>query len=219
MEKADLVVVSADKLFQSKRHVNPRTVLIRHGVDFDHFRQALDPQLEVPPDLASLQRPVIGYFGLMSGDWFDLELMVEVASHFKQCSFVLLGKVTMDLSALTALKNVHVLGRKPYASLPAYAKGFDVAIIPFPINDLTLSANPLKAREYLAAGLPVVSTAIPEVEVLGTCRMARDPGEFIEQIEAALHDPGPKPERSESIRHESWSSRLEELRRHVVRLA
>ena len=110
------------------------------------------------------------------------------------------------------LPNVHLLGRRPYSELPAYCKGFDVALIPFRINELTLNANPLKVREYLAAGLPVVSTPIPEVEVLGLCRVASDPESFLREVEEALLDPGPRVERSESIRHESWEARLDEIR-------
>jgi glycosyltransferase involved in cell wall biosynthesis len=113
---------------------------------------------------------------------------------------------------------VHLLGRKPCAELPAYCKGFDVALNPFRINTLTLNANPLKVREYLAAGLPVVSTAIPEVMQLELCRIGHDADEFIRQVEAALNDPGPSAEGSESIPHESWSSRVDLIAQHLVQL-
>lgn len=215
IRRADLVIVSADKLLKSKSKYNPRTVLVRHGVDFDHFRKALDPKTEIPAEIANLPKPIIGYFGLMAEDWIDIPLMVDVAKHFSHGSMVLLGKVTTDLSKLTALPNVHVLGRKPFSSLPAYSKGFDVAINPFPINDVTLSANPLKVREYLAAGLPVVSSRIPEVEVLGQCHIGDDSAGFIKGIEEALRDPGPKTERSDSMRPESWEGRVDEIRRHM----
>src|SRR5213078_3256659 len=112
----------------------------------------------VPPEIASLPRPVIGYFGLIADDWVDVPLIEHVAREFPGASVVMLGKVTADVSALAKIPNVHLLGRKPYASLPAYCKGFDVALIPFPINEATLNSNPLKAREYLAAGLPVICT-------------------------------------------------------------
>ena len=102
----------------------------------------------------------------------------------------------MNVESLAKLPNVKFLGRQPYESLPAFCKGFDVALIPFPITEATLNANPLKAREYLAAGLPVVSTAIPEVEVLGECRIGRTFGEFVGQIREALKNPGPNAERS-----------------------
>ena len=90
----------------------------------------------------------------MAEDWIDIDLMVHVAKHFSNGSMVLLGKVTTDISRLTSLPNVHLLGRKPFETLPAYCKAFDVAMNPFPINEVTLNANPLKVREYLAAGLP-----------------------------------------------------------------
>jgi len=219
LHKASLVIVSAERLYQSKKGENPNTVLVRHGVDHAHFSQALRAETQVPSEIASLPRPIIGYFGLMAADWIDIELMVRVGKHFSNGSLVLLGKVTTDVTALTALPNVHLLGRKPYAHLPAYCKGFDVALLPFPISEVTLNANPLKVREYLAAGLPVVSTAIPEVEVLGMCRIGRDHPSFIREVEAALADPGPKLERSELVRSESWEARVAKIRGHVAALA
>jgi glycosyltransferase involved in cell wall biosynthesis len=215
MARADLVITSAELLYQSKMQHNPRTVLVRHGVDHTHFRRALDPATVVPDDLARLPRPHIGFFGLIA-DWVDLELLAEVAKRFSSGSLVMLGKTTTDVSALASLPNVHFLGRKPYDLLPAYCKGFDVALMPFRINELTLNANPLKVREYLAAGLQVVSTAIPEVEVVGQCRIGRDTDGFIREVGEALLDPGPSLARSEAIRHESWEARLEDICRHIA---
>jgi glycosyltransferase involved in cell wall biosynthesis len=215
MRRADMVIVSADLLYKSKAPFNERTVIVRHGVDFEHFRKALDPQTVVPPDIAQLPRPVIGFFGLIA-DWVDLELMAHVARRFPQGSMVLLGKATTDLKVLEDVPNVHLLGRKPYEALPAYCKGFDLALMPFRINELTLNANPLKVREYLAAGLPVVSTAIPEVEVLGLCRIGNDRESFVREVERALTDPGPSSGRSEAIRTESWEARVDEVRGHLA---
>ena len=215
LRRADLVIVSADRLYQSKSAFNPHTVLVRHGVDHDHFRKALDPSTKVPDSIAGLPRPVIGFFGLIA-DWVDVDLMARVAERFPGGSLVVLGKATTDVSALEGRPNVHLLGRVPYADLPAYCKGFDVALNPFRISELTLNANPLKVREYLAAGLPVVSTAIPEVEVLGQCRIGADDESFLREVEAALADPGPRPARSEAIRPESWEARLDEIRGHLA---
>lgn len=218
MRRSDMVIVSADRLLKSKSKVNPKTVLVRHGVDYDHFRKALDPATEIPAEIRNLPRPIIGYFGLMADDWIDIDLMVHVAKHFSSGSMVLLGKVTTDISRLTSLPNVHLLGRKEFSTLPAYSKGFDVAINPFPINEVTLNANPLKVREYLAAGLPVVSTKIPEVEVLGKARIGDTPEAFVRELEEALKDPGPKAERSLGMKDESWAGRVEEIRRHIATL-
>ncbi len=216
LRQADLVLVSADRLLQSKSKVNPRTALVRHGVDFTHFRRALDPGLAVPPEIADLPRPVIGFFGLIA-DWVDTELLAAVAKRYSQGSLVVVGKATTDVSCLN-LPNVHLLGRKPYAELPAYCKGFDVALNPFRINELTLNANPLKVREYLAAGLPVVATDIPEVAVLKICRIGKSHEHFLEQVEAALQRPGPQVEISESVREESWEARLGEIESHLAAL-
>ena len=212
--RADLMIVSAERLLQSKRRLNPNTILIRHGVDYDHFRKSLDPDTEIPAEMASLPRPIIGYFGLIAPDWIDLPLLIQVAKSFPSASLVMLGKVTMDVSALQRLPNVHLPGRKSYSALPAYAKAFDVAIIPFPINDATLNSNPLKLREYLAAGLPVVSTPIPEVEALGQCRIGHGIDGFIREIESALRDPGPSAHRSRAMSQESWETRLDTIGQH-----
>jgi glycosyltransferase involved in cell wall biosynthesis len=206
--RADLVIVSAERLYKAKSALNANTHLIRHGVDFDHFHKAVHGSGAIPDEIAALPKPIIGYFGLIASDWIDLPLLIEVARKFPGASLVMLGKITMDLSALKALPNVHLLGRKPYESLPDYARGFDVALIPFPINEATLNSNPLKAREYLAAGLPVVSTPIPEVEVLGQCRIGRDAAGVCHEIAEALKDPGPAAARSERMRGEGWSARL-----------
>lgn len=215
IRKADLVVFSADRLYQAKASLNPQTILVRHGVDYEHFRTALDEGTQVPDEITRLPRPVIGYFGLIASDWVDVGLVARVAEAFPAASIVMLGKVTMDVSALKRFPNVHLLGRKPYNLLPAYCKGFDVALIPFPINEATLHSNPLKAREYLAAGLPVISTAIPEVEVLGQCRIGNDAAAFVQHVREALMNPGPCPQRSKSMQAESWQSRLREVCRHL----
>jgi len=209
--------VSADRLFQSKARINSNTVLIRHGVDFNHFRKALDPDTTVPEEIRNLPRPVIGFFGLIA-DWVDLELIAAVAKRFPDGSVVMVGKSTTDTKVLEQEPNIHLLGRKTYESLPGYCKGFDVALMPFRINELTLNANPLKVREYLAAGLPVVSTAIPEVEVLGLCRIGTDRESFVREVEIALREPGPSGERSERVRSESWDARVDELRGYLSQL-
>lgn len=221
-KKSDAVIVSAEKLLETKAHYNAKTFLIRHGVDHTHFAQALAEETVVPPILAALPRPIIGFHGLLA-DWIDYDLLKKTAEHFSDGSLVLIGKITVDgekhAAKIKNLPNVHFLGRQPYRDLPAYCKGFDVALNPFAINDLTLAANPLKVREYLAAGVPVVSTAIPEVEVLRLCRIGHDAAEFIQQIESSLDEPrGARAERSAAVRGESWEARVDELRQIIFNL-
>jgi glycosyltransferase involved in cell wall biosynthesis len=217
LKRADLVVVSAESLRRTKSKYNPRIALIRHGVQYEHFKKALDPATKIPDEIAKLPKPVIGYFGLMADDWIDLELLEKIAQKYTGGSLVLLGKVTTDMTRVTRHPNVHLLGRKPFEELPNYAKGFDVALNAFPINDVTLNANPLKVREYLAAGLPVVSSRIPEVEVLGDLVHIGDThAELLEKIDEALKDPGPTQARSESMKGETWAGRFDELEKHLA---
>lgn len=215
MKKADLVVVSAEKLYESKKEFNENTFIIRHGTDWAHFRKALDDETKIPQEIANLPKPIIGFHGLLA-DWVDYELIKKIAGHFSGGSVVLIGKIAVDaekkIKILDAVPNVHFLGRKPYVELPAYCKGFDVALNPFAINELTLAANPLKVREYLAAGLETVSTDIPEVRVLENCRVGETHEEFISQIEEALENPRTREEISDSIENESWEAKVDELR-------
>ena len=213
---ADLVVVSAERLYDGKKHFNSNTHIIRHGTDWRHFRTALDEATQIPVEIANLPRPIIGFHGLLA-DWVDYELIKKVAEHFSEGSVVLIGKIAVDaeqkVKLLDGIPNIHFLGRKPYAELPAYCKGFDVALNPFAINELTLAANPLKVREYLAAGLPVVSTDIPEVRVLEDCLVGVDQDDFIAKIEYGLKHPKRREAVSDAIAHESWEAKIEELRK------
>lgn len=116
------------------------------------------------------------------------------------------------MKILDSVSNIHFLGRKPYEELPNYCKGFDVALNPFVMNELTRNVNPLKVREYLAAGLQVVSTDIPEVRVLEDCLVGENHEAFIARIEEILQNPKPREEVSDAIRHESWDAKVDELR-------
>lgn len=218
-KRADLVVVSAENLLDKKKHFNPNTHLIRHGTDWRHFRTALGPELQIPAEVSDLPRPIIGFHGLLA-DWVDYDLIKKTAEHFSGGSVVLIGKIAVDaeqkVKILDDVPNVHFLGRKPYSELPAYCKAFDVALNPFAINELTLAANPLKVREYLAAGLPVVSTDIPEVHVLADCLVGTDHADFIAKIEQALAVPRPREDVSDAIAHESWDAKVNELRSLVA---
>ncbi len=219
--RADVVIVSAEKLFESKKDYNPHTYIVRHGTDWNHFRTALDPATEIPEEIAGLPRPIIGFHGLLA-DWVDFELIRKTAAKFAHGSVVLIGKTTLDaekkIRILDGIANIHFLGRRPYAALPAFCKAMDVALNPFEINELTLAANPLKVREYLAAGLPVVSTDIPEVHVLDDCLVGVDHDDFLAKIELALASPKPRTEISDRIRHESWDAKVDELRDVLARV-
>ncbi len=215
---ADLVFTSSETLRQERLRYNPNTFYIPHGVPVASFSRALDPHLALPSDLAGLPRPIVGFIGAVA-DFVDLELIAEAARARPHWSFALVGRWVTDLTALRGLPNVHLLGQRPYDVLPAYCRGFDVGVIPFRINALTVRSNPLKLREYLAAGLPVVSTSLPEVARYdGLVRIARARGDFVHEIEQALDERGEPHVRRRltAMREESWERRVEELSDHVT---
>ena len=215
--RADLVVTTSQTLYDAKRPLNDNTVLVTHGVDVEHFAAATSDAHPIPNDMAELPRPVLGFWGLLQ-DWLDLELLAEVASARPGWSVGLIGEAAVDVSKLASLPNVHLLGRRPYASLPAYAKAFDVGLIPFRDNDLTRAVNPIKLREYLSAGLPVVSTPMPEVRRYGELvHIASDAASFVAACERALMESsaGEIQSRQTAMRAESWSSKVAQLSAHV----
>jgi glycosyltransferase involved in cell wall biosynthesis len=220
MEKADLVVVSASRLYETKRACNPNTVLITHGVDVDHFRTACLEETSVPEEAATLQGPVIGFYGLIE-DWVDLDVIRHMATARPNWSFLVIGEVKTDTSGVRNLRNVYLPGRRTYQTLPGYCKKFDIAVLPFVVNELTLASNPLKVREYLAAGLPVVATPLPEVQKLGDLiHPATTPEEFLAQCDALLAAGrrGPDLAASRHMDAESWDGKVEVLSEYIARL-
>jgi glycosyltransferase involved in cell wall biosynthesis len=219
-ERADLVFATAHSLVESKRAFNPETHLASHGVDHAHFASALSPATQVASDLLALPKPVIGFIGLIQ-DWIDQDLIAHVAERHPEWSLVLVGKAIVDVSRLARLPNVHLLGRRPYADLPAYCKGFSVGIIPFVLNELTHHVNPIKLREYLSAGLPVVSTPLPEVmHHAEHASIAKEPQEFVAALERAVAEDTPalRRRRSERMRKEAWEHKVAEIGDQVNRV-
>jgi glycosyltransferase involved in cell wall biosynthesis len=213
IRKSGSVIVSADVLYAAKRPLNPNTHLVTHGVDVAHFRRACLADTAIPAYIQQLPKPVIGFFGLIA-DWVDLELMRDIARQRPSWSIVLIGKSVTDLKVLEGLPNIHILGQRPYSELPNYAKGFDVAVLPFVVNDLTRAANPLKLREYLAAGLPVVASAIPEAEKLkAVLRVGRSREAFLHEIQQIIDSgkTGPHLPISLQMDSESWDAKVEEM--------
>jgi glycosyltransferase involved in cell wall biosynthesis len=215
LAKSDLVITTANKLYTSKLQYNPNTHLVPHGVDFDFFANALAPATQEPRDISGLPHPRIGFFGLIH-EWVDLELIAAMATRHPEWTIVMIGKVVpeKDTTCVDALSNVVFLGQKDYAELPGYCKGLDVALIPFVLNELTLNVNPIKLREYLAAGLPVVSTALPEIfPYQSVVHISKTTDEFIRDTEKAVTEKGADwiRKRHAAVSHETWRARVEQI--------
>jgi glycosyltransferase involved in cell wall biosynthesis len=212
-ERADVVFGTARSLVESRRCLNPETYLATHGVDHSLFARALCCTTSVPPDLASLPQPVLGFYGTIQ-DRIDFELLAHLAERHPEWTIAMLGNVRVDTSRLARYPNIRFLGSKPYSELPNYCRGFAVGLIPYLLTETTIHANPIKLREYLSAGLPVVSTALPEVSYYRDyCQLARDPIEFEQAVAAAVREDTPelRRRRSDAMRRETWEQKVAEL--------
>jgi glycosyltransferase involved in cell wall biosynthesis len=210
---ADLVFVAPPTLLASKREINPHTVFAPHGVDVDLFGKAQDPATEIPAAARDLPRPIIGYFGSIH-EWIDVELIEWLARERPQWTFLLIGHAAVDVGRLRALSNIHLAGTQAYATLPAWAKSFDVAIIPYRLNRQVENANPLKLREYLACGKPVVSVRNAEIEKFSRwVRIADGREAFLDAIEGALRDERPEmpAERRAAVADQTWDRRVADV--------
>ena len=183
--ESDLVLASSKNLFEKCKTLNSNTALVRNAAEFHHFNTATrNGELN-----HLLGKPIIGYYGAIA-EWFDLEIIEYCAKNCRNWNFVLIGSSSnIDTSQIEELSNIHLLGEIPYDRLPGYIAYFDVATIPFKINNLTEATNPVKFYEYLSAGLPVVSTPLPELEEYkDQCWLASDEKDFLEKLRAALQD-------------------------------
>jgi len=217
LRSADQVFVASGLLLESKRRANPTAVHAPHGVDIDLFRQVSDPRLAAAEETTGLQRPIIGFYGLIEA-WIDLDLIASLARQRPQWTFLLIGRLAVDAGPLRDLRNVVFTGPQPYESLPRWAKAFDVAIIPYRPTRQVLNSNPLKLREYLATGKPIVAVSAPEIDRFSAhVRIAATPQQFLEQIEAALTtDTAARREaRMQSVASQSWDARIDDVVRVV----
>jgi glycosyltransferase involved in cell wall biosynthesis len=207
LRRADVVFTGGSSLYRAKRDRHPNVYEVPSSVDAAHFGRARRP-LPEPADQRGLRRPRLGFFGVID-ERMDLDLLAGIAELRPDWEVVLLGPVVkIDPSALPVRANLHYLGLKGYETLPDYLAHWDVAIMPFARNEATRFISPTKTPEYLAAGLPVVSTAIEDVVrpygEQGLVRIATDPAHFVRCAEAAMTREG---------RSDAW---LERVDRHLA---
>jgi GT2 family glycosyltransferase/glycosyltransferase involved in cell wall biosynthesis len=207
--ECDVLVVTAGKLKQKFADRGLAPVLVRNGADFEFFRSA-----EPLPELSGRRRPVIGYFGAIA-DWIDLDLVYDVAKSRPDYSFILVGQVFgRDTSALESLRNVWLLGSRPYEQMAQLLAGFDVCIIPFLLNQVTHATDPVKLYEYLSQGKPVVATDMGELRACADLLyLARGSEQFAAKLDAAVaeSDAALRERRIDFARTNSWPTRVSVL--------
>lgn len=191
LAQADLVFTRCTGLYHDKIPLNPQTYLFPSGVEADHFAPAAQPaNFPIPRELAGLNRPIVGYYGVID-DRVDLPLLAYIAQARSEWSLVVVGPISrIGQEDLPMAANLYYPGMKSYAELPAYLALFNVALVPFVVNEATRYLSPTKALEYMAAHKPVVATPILDVQALYSpvVRIGSTPAEFVRQIETALQE-------------------------------
>jgi UDP-galactopyranose mutase len=187
--RVDVVFVGGESLYQIKRQQHTNVHCFPSSIDRAHFAAARQARSD-PPDQRLISHPRIGFFGVLD-ERLDRSLLAALAVQHPEWSFVLIGPVVkIGSDQLPQFSNIHYLGQKPYADLPRYLSGWDIAMLPFAMNASTRFISPTKTPEYLAAGKPVVSTPIRDVVEpygrLGLVNIAANPDEFAASIESCL---------------------------------
>jgi glycosyltransferase involved in cell wall biosynthesis len=206
--QADLVITTSETLCRDRQAWNPNTYWVANGADVDHFSRPAAPA----PDLNSIPRPILGFVGGLS-EWVDFDLLGAIADLHPEWSLVLIGPPSPRAASLVTRSNVYLLGARPYPTLPSYLAGFDVALIPFKRDQVTHHADPIKAYEYLAAGLPVVATDMPALRrLLDVVWLADSVESFERAIELALaHGSDGRVARQQKAAKHSWAARFAEI--------
>jgi glycosyltransferase involved in cell wall biosynthesis len=215
LQKADILSVTSLFLLEKKKAFNKNYLYVPNGVNFQLFNSALKPETEVAPDIKPVSNPVVLYVGAIM-EWFDYDLVLKLAEN-ENLNIVLIGPQTINQHLFKNKPNIHMLGVKKQSDLPKYLKKVDVCIIPFLINDLVKGVNPLKLYEYLAAGKPVVSTALPDVIPFAKTNFVHigySHKEFIDQVDYLLKNAGQEQivyERTQVAREYSWENLYRKL--------
>jgi glycosyltransferase involved in cell wall biosynthesis len=210
---SDLVLYVNEAMWKQGLTKNRNSILIGHGVDFARFVEAEQSQY-IPEDITRIVKPIVGFFGDISTEACDFALIERAAEALPDISLVLIGPVSSDVSSLRRHSNIFFLGQKPYEEIPHYGKTFDVAIMPWRKNRWIEFCNPVKTKEYLALGKPIVSIDYPELKpyhdvVYRACNY----DEFIEAIHKALRedDPTLKQRRQEKVINETWDNKVRRI--------
>ncbi len=225
LRRADLVFTGGYSLYEAKRKQHPRVHAFPSSVDTPHFAQARTAMAE-PPDQIGIPRPRLGFFGVID-ERMDIELLAAIADLRPNWHFMMVGPVVkINPAELPQRPNIHYTGGKKYEELPAYLSGWDVALMPFALNESTEYISPTKTPEYLAGGKPVVSSPIKDVirhyGELEAVRIARTPEEFVAAIEAALTSnraPGAWLEAADRMLAEtSWDKTWQRMADHIAQI-
>ena len=223
LRKANIVFTVSRPLYESKKKFNPNTHYLSLAADFSHFNQATYDKTVIPSDIEKIPGPKIGFLGSIVAGKVDFDLIRYAASSHPDWFFVFVGPVGkgINISEFTSLGNIYFLGYKKLCELPGYLKDFDVAIIPYLLNEVTKGISPLKLYEYLAAGKPIVSTNIPEADPLKeVIKICENKEGFVSAVEDLLRNDSRKDvqKRLEVAKENTWGKRIEACFKEMNRI-
>jgi uncharacterized SAM-binding protein YcdF (DUF218 family) len=218
IKKSDVIFAQGEALKEKCKMLNNRVMIFPFGVKFDAFENFRASMNGVPEDIKNIKKPIIGYIGGVHRH-INFDLLKFMAKSKPDWSIVLVGPVQTDISVISDLENVFLLGKKEFDSLPGYIYGFDVCIIPYKLTPYTETVYPTKMNEYHALGKPVVSTNLPEVNKFnnnngGLIAIGKTDEEFARHISIMLDNAKNENfmrERIESARQNSWKERIEQM--------
>lgn len=217
LKTADLVFVTSKALYDYCIKYTSRVSIFPFGVNIDNFETVRVSDTGIPAELKDIRKPIIGYVGGVH-KWIDQELIKSLARDYPDYSFVFVGPPQTDVSSLSNIKNIYLLGNKKHEELPNLIKNFSVAIIPYHITEYTRNVYPTKLNEYLAMCKPVVSTDLAEVEMFNKrytniVYTGKNAKEFGEAIERAIKEDSEDLQirRTKAARDNSWQSRIEQM--------
>ncbi len=206
--KVDRVIYTANSLKPKFAGLidERKITFVPNGVDIDFFEKA---DKNFPEEFKDIPQPRITYVGAID-KWFDVNLLVSAARRLEQCSFVVIGLARMDVSPLKQVPNIHLLGPKPYNRVPQFLAHSQVGMIPFTRNELVEHVNPIKLYEYMACGLPVVSTSWQELKTMGSpAILAENESEFVAGLAQAMTQTNAADAYRIFAQNNSWQKRLE----------
>jgi glycosyltransferase involved in cell wall biosynthesis len=220
ISRADVVFTGGYQLYQSKSRRHSNVHFYGCGVDAEHFSKARQPETDVPAEVAKLRRPILGYFGVID-ERLDYPLLAQIAEQVPDASIVMVGPLAkVEQQSLPSYPNIYWLGQRDYTELPALVKAFDVCLMPFALNEATQYINPTKTLEYMAAGKPVVSTAVPDVlhHFTPIVDVALTTEEFVAAIQRAARSPGAEliEQGIDRANRASWDSIVSAMRGHML---